>query len=307
MIGWPRIPSPIIRTEIRFVRSRPLARLYRSSTLCGCSLRTPPRTPGHMNRAAVATPSTANRPRSLDPVDFTSLNSRGDLWPLSPHTFTDPVPAGAVHPSRHGIDQPSRAATASMRPATTNGRGSISDVMPATVRRAGTSQGKTGGRSGFGMPSLPSGPAEFATYSPGPTSECWSHRRGNASASPVLPLSCIITRQPRLCSEATRKAIIPSVLSIQAEFALEPGPRPRSKPALCAAHTGDGRAPSPNTLLPKGSSGRAWDSGTAWYDSTRRTIALIVLMHHLLSALSLLRGWPAFLRACGSATAAAAR
>ena len=26
MIGWPRIPSPIIRTEIRFVRSRPLAR-----------------------------------------------------------------------------------------------------------------------------------------------------------------------------------------------------------------------------------------------------------------------------------------
>jgi hypothetical protein len=194
MIGWPRIPSPIIRTEIRFVRSRPLAR-YWSSTLCGCSLRTPPRTPGHMNRAAVATPSTANRPRSLDPVDFTSLNSRGDLWPLSPHTFTDPVPAGAVHPSRHGIDQPSRAATASMRPATTNGRGSISDVMPATVRRAGTSQGKTGGRSGFGMPSLPSGPAEFATYSPGPTSECWSHRRGNASASPVLPLSCIITRR----------------------------------------------------------------------------------------------------------------
>ena len=61
---------------------------------------------------------------------------------------------------------------------------------------------------------------------------------------------------PRLCSEATRKAIIPSVLSIQAEFALEPGPRPRSKPALCAAHTGDGRAPSPNALLPKGSSGR---------------------------------------------------
>ena len=171
------------------------SRDYPSSTLCGCSLRTPPRTPGHMNRAAVATPSTANRPRSLDPVDFTSLNSRGDLWLLSPHTFTDPVPAGALHPSRHGIDHPSRAATASMRPATTNGRGSISDVMPATVRRAGTSQGKTGGRSGFGMPSLPSGPAEFATYSPGPTSECWSHRRGNASASPVLPLSCIITRR----------------------------------------------------------------------------------------------------------------
>jgi hypothetical protein len=221
-----RIPTPIIRIRTE--------------------MRTPPQTtPAHMNRATLTTPAAPNRPRKLDAVDFTR-NSHGDVWVHSSHSPTEPdqssrsCSAGVRSFGRSGQaalastskgDEPGRASSAPIMPANGNGRAFIG-AMADSVRRV------TASPNGCMLTPAP------------PPARLVVHRVHTHSYGASLSRRC--------CSEA-RKAAVPHVLSIQAEF---PKPeafhRPRSNSSL-APHFGGGRAPSPHAAVrPKGSAGRVW-------------------------------------------------